>query len=84
MREARDLLRNRIPRVEDQLNVIERAGTKQVELHGDMTRVGHSDLAVAVDRQYKALPETLRREVERSIRREQRDHDWSRDMSMDR
>jgi hypothetical protein len=82
MREARELLRNRIPRIEQRISVLERRGTSHVELHGDMTRVGLRELAVAVDQQYSALSETLRREAERSILREQRDRDWSRDMSM--
>jgi hypothetical protein len=83
-REARAVLRDRIPRVEHRLGVIERAGLTQVELHGDTSCAGFSQLAAAVDQQYSALSDSLRREAERSIRREQRDRDWSRDMSMGR
>jgi hypothetical protein len=80
--EAQWLLRKQIPHVEHQLSVLERAGTSKVELSGDTSRASFNQLAVAVDQQYNALSETLRREAERSIRREQRDRDWSRDMSM--
>jgi hypothetical protein len=84
MHGARTLLRSAIPRVEQRLTVPERAGTSQVELHGDTSRSGFSELAVAVDRRYSALSEMLRREAERSIRREQRGRDRSRDLSIDR
>jgi hypothetical protein len=80
--EARTLLRDRIPRVEHRLSVLERAGTSEVNLQGDTRRASFNDLAVAIDRQYNALSETLRREAERSLRREQRDRDWSRDTSI--
>ena len=82
--EARTLLRDRIPRVEHRLGVIERAGTPQVELHGDMSRASVNQLAAAVDQQYNALSDSLRWEAERSIRREQRDRDRPRDMYMGR
>lgn len=82
--EARTLLRERIPRVEHRLSVIELAGMSQVDLRGDTPLASFNDLALAIDQQYGVLSETLRREAERSIRRAQRDRDWSRDMSMGR
>lgn len=77
MHEARTLLRNHISRLEHRLSVIERTGASQIELHGDTSRARFNDLAVAVDQQHNTLADTLRREAERGIRREQRDRDWS-------
>jgi hypothetical protein len=82
MHQARTLLRSGIPRVEHRLSVLERAGTSEFELPGDMLRARFNDLAVAVDQQYNALSEKLRQQSERDVRREQRDRNWSRDMSI--
>ena len=59
-REARTVLRDRIPRQEHQLSVIERAGTSQVELHRDTSRASVNQLAAAIDQQYDALSDSLR------------------------
>ena len=83
--EARTLLRDRIPRVEHRLSVLERAGTSHVELHDDMSRASVTHLAAAVDQQYNALSEKVLFETEKSIRKEQRARDGSREsMSFDR
>ncbi len=78
--EARTLLRDRIPRVEQRLTALERAGASQVELHGDTPRASFNDLAVAIDRQYNALSETLRQQADWGLRRDHRDRGWPRDM----
>jgi hypothetical protein len=79
MREAGAVLRERLPQVEEGLNVLERAGVSRIDA-GDLgpnTRL--NELATAVDRHYLAVPEATRRDIERSIRREQRALDRSRE-----
>ncbi len=61
--------RDRIPKIEQQLNVLERAGIAHVDCY-DCSRL--DELAASIERGYQAIPETLRRDVEYSIRREQR------------
>ena len=70
MREARAVLRDRIPQADQRLLVLERAGVSQIEDVGPHTRL--NDVAAAIDREYRAVPEATRRGIEQSIRREQR------------
>lgn len=78
MRDARTALRQRIPQVEHQLLVLERAGVAQFESYANRSRATFEQLAIAVDQQFRALPNETRREVERTIRRAP-----SRDRSME-
>jgi hypothetical protein len=77
MRDARTALRERIPQVEHRMHVLERAGVSQLEecqLNANLKQ-----LSAAIDRQYRILPEAMRRDVESRIRSEQRNHDRSRE-----
>jgi hypothetical protein len=79
---ARDV-RDRIPRIEHQLSILERAGLSQVEIYDAVPNTSLGQLAAATDQQYRSLPERLRSEVERGLRHEQHAHDRSREsMSM--
>jgi hypothetical protein len=64
--------RDRVPKIEQQLNLLERAGVAHVRCFDPMSNVRLDDLASAIEHQHRALPETLRRDVEYSIRKEQR------------
>ncbi len=75
---ARDA-QDRISKIEQQLNILERAGVPHVDCQDALPKSALDELATAVDTQYRALPETLRRDVEYSIRREQRARDRSRE-----
>ena len=82
MNEARDVFRNRIPQIENQLNVLKQAGLSQVEGHDVTRNASLNQLTAAIDKQYRGVPEPLRHEVERSFRRE-RDRDrWRESTSM--
>jgi hypothetical protein len=72
-------MRDQIPRIEHQLTVLERAGLSRIEINDAAPNASLGQLAAAVDHQYRSLPETLRNEVERGFRREQRAHDRSRE-----
>jgi hypothetical protein len=77
MRDARAALRERIPQVEHRIHVLERAGVSQLEdcnLNANLKQ-----LSAAIDRQYRVLPEAIRRDVESRIRSEQRNRDRSRE-----
>ena len=79
MREAGAVLRERLPQVEEGLNVLERAGVSRIDA-GDLgPNAPLNELAAAVDRHYLAVPEATRRDIERSIRHEQRALDRSRE-----
>jgi hypothetical protein len=67
--------RNRIPKIEQRLNVLERAGVVHVDCRDAVPNAGLDEFATAIEHQYRALPETLRRDVEYSIRKEQRARD---------
>jgi hypothetical protein len=77
MRGARTELRDRIPKIAHQVDVLERAGASMIVAY-DATS-GLNSLAAAVSQQYRALPDTLRRDVESAMRREHRERDRSRD-----
>ena len=67
--------RNRIPKIEQRLTVLERAGVVHVDCRDAVPNAGLDEFATAIEHQYRALPETLRRDVEYSIRKEQRARD---------
>jgi hypothetical protein len=77
MRDAGTALRDRIPRVEHRLHVLERAGVSQVE--DCNINANLKQLSAAIDRQYQVLPEAVRRDVEYGIRRELRNRGRSRE-----
>ena len=80
--QARDA-REQIPHIEHQLTVLERAEFSQIEIHDAAPNASLGQLAAAIDQQYRSLPDRLRNEVEHGLRREQCDHDRSREsMSM--
>jgi hypothetical protein len=62
----------RIPKVEQQIDVLERSGVAHVDCRAAIPNVGLDGLAAAIELQYRALPERLRRDVEYSIRKEER------------
>jgi murein DD-endopeptidase MepM/ murein hydrolase activator NlpD len=70
MREARAALRGRIPQVDQRLLVLERAGVLQIAVVE--RQAGLNDIAAAIDRGYRAVPDATRSGIEQSIRREQR------------
>jgi hypothetical protein len=77
MRDARTALRDRIPYVEHRMRILERAGVSQLEecnLNADLKL-----LSAAIDRQYRIVPEAIRHDAERGIRREQHGRDRSRE-----
>ena len=77
MRDARTALRDRIPHVEHRMRILERAGVSQLEeckLNANLKQ-----LSAAIDRQYRILPEVIRHDVERGIRREQHYRDRLRE-----
>ncbi len=80
MRQARTALRDEIPRVETRLKVLERAGVAQLDCDGPAWDARPDQLAAAVDRGYRTVPDVLRRDVEFAIRKEQ--HALSRTHSM--
>ncbi|HEY6449538.1 MAG TPA: hypothetical protein VIX60_02540, partial [Candidatus Cybelea sp.] len=79
MREARHIMRDDIPKVETRLTVLERAGVPQVECVGPAWDARLDQLVVAVDRGCQTLPQTLRRDIELTIRQEQRALDRMRE-----
>ena len=77
IRDARAALRDRIPQVKHRMHVLERAGVSQLE--DCNINANLKQLSAVIDQHYKALPDTLRRNVEHRIRRENRDRDRSRE-----
>jgi hypothetical protein len=84
MRQARAALRDEIPRLETRLKVLERAGVAQLDCDGPAWGARLDQLAAAVERGYRTVPDVLRRDVEFAIRKEQRARSRTRSMSMDR
>lgn len=78
MREARTVLRDRMPRVEQQVSILEHAGITQFEGHVSRSNAPLDQLAIAIDQQYHALPGAARHQAERSVRRDDRARDRSR------
>jgi hypothetical protein len=79
MHEARRALRDGIPRVEQRVSILERAGITQFEGYASRSNAPLDQLAVAIDQQYCALPDAARHQAERSVRREDRARDRSRE-----
>jgi hypothetical protein len=73
--------RDEVPRIEQRLNVLERAGVVRIDCELAMGAARLDDLAAAIEQQYRALPNEIRRDVEYSIRKEQRARD---SMTIDR
>ena len=73
--------RDEVPRIEQRLNVLERAGVARIDCDAAMGAARLDDLAAAIEQQYRALPHEIRRDVEYSIRKEQRARD---SMTIDR
>jgi hypothetical protein len=73
--------RDEVPRIEQRLNVLERAGVARIDCDAAMGAARLDDLATAIEHEYRALPNDLRRDVEHSIRKEQRARD---SMTIDR
>lgn len=84
MRQARAALRDEIPTLETRLKVLERAGVAQLVCDGLASGARLDQLAAAVDRGYRAVPDVMRRDVEFAIRKEQRALSRTRSISMDR
>ena len=64
--------REEVPRIEQRLKVLERAGVAHVLCFDPISNARLDDLAAAIEHQYRALPNEIRRDVEYSIRKEQR------------
>jgi hypothetical protein len=64
--------RDEVPRIEQRLNVLERAGVAHVRCFDTISNARLDDLAAVIEQQYRALPNEIRRDVEYSIRKEQR------------
>lgn len=73
--------RDEVPRIEQRLNVLERAGVAGIDCDAGIGGARLDGLATAIEQQYHALPNELRRDVEYSIRKEQRARD---SMTIDR
>jgi hypothetical protein len=69
MRQARTALRDEIPTLETRLKVLERAGVEQLACDGPAWDARLEQLAAAVDRGYRTVPDVLRRDVEFAVRR---------------
>ncbi|MGA9018347.1 MAG: hypothetical protein WB438_05380, partial [Candidatus Cybelea sp.] len=67
--------RDEVPRIEQRLNVLKRAGVTHVRCFGTMSDARLDDLAAAIEQQYRALPNEIRRDVEYGIRKKQRARD---------
>ena len=80
MNEARAVYRERIPQVEHQVSVLERVGLSKLDVLDATPNASLNQLAAAIDKRYRAVPEPLRHEVERGLRRE-RDR-WRESISM--
>jgi hypothetical protein len=72
-------VRDRIPRMEYQLTVIERAGLSQIQIHDAAPNASLAPLIAVIDHLYRFFPEALRNEVERGLRRDARAIDRSRE-----
>jgi hypothetical protein len=73
--------RDRIPKIERQVTILDRAGVAHIDCEMPAQNMRLDDLVAAMEHQYRALPEALRRDAEYAIRREKRARD---SMSIDR
>ncbi|MGH7736356.1 MAG: hypothetical protein ACREMP_00555 [Candidatus Tyrphobacter sp.] len=78
MRDGTSVLRDRMPRVERQLNILERAGMNTFEAYTSSSGATLAQLAFAIEQQYRGLPDAARQQAERSVNRE-RSHERARD-----
>jgi Relaxase/Mobilisation nuclease domain len=67
--------RDEVPRIEQRLNVLERAGVARIDCDAAMGGARLDGLAAVIEQQYRALPNEIRRDVEYRIRKEQRARD---------
>jgi hypothetical protein len=73
--------RDEVPRIEQRLTVLERARLAHVRCFGTISNARLDDVATAIEHEYRALPNEIRRDVEYSIRKEHRARD---SMTIDR
>jgi hypothetical protein len=78
MRDATSVLRDQIPRVERQLSILERAGMNTLEAYTSRSSATLAQLAIAIEQQYRGLPDAARQQAERGANRE-RSRERSRD-----
>ena len=64
--------RDEVPRIEQRLNVLKRAGVAHIRCFDTISNARLDDLTTAIEHEYRALPNEIRRDVEYSIRKEQR------------
>jgi hypothetical protein len=67
--------RDEVPRIEQRLSVLERAGVAHVRCFDTISNARLDDLATAIEHEYRALPNEIRRDVEYRVRKEQRARD---------
>ncbi len=67
--------RDEVPRIEQRLTVLERSGVAHVRCFDTISNARLGDLATAIAHEYRVLPNQIRRDVEHSIRKEQRVHE---------
>jgi hypothetical protein len=67
--------RDEVPRIGQRLNVLERASVAHVRCFDTISNARLDDVAAAIEHEYRALPNEIRRDVEYSIRKEQRVRD---------
>ncbi|HEY1656011.1 MAG TPA: hypothetical protein VGF86_12955 [Candidatus Tumulicola sp.] len=84
MRKARIAVHQQIPHVAERIKILERAGVSQIDVHDAMPNPDLNQLATAVDREYRALPEVLRDEAESHVRNEARVHGRSQHAEIER
>lgn len=77
MRDARTELRDRVPKIEHQMNVLERCGASEIEGYNLSSAL--NSLTAAISQQYRGLPDTVRRDIESTLRRDHRDRDRARE-----
>jgi len=75
---ARVALRERVPMVEQQLNVLDRTGVQRVDNYPGKSTASLGQLAAAVAQQYRRIPDAERVEAERNLR-QHRSRDRMRD-----
>ncbi len=67
--------RDEVPRIEQRLNVLQRAGVTRIDCDVAMGAARLDDVATAIEHEYRALRNEIRRDVECSIRKGQRARD---------
>ncbi len=82
MNEARVIYRQRIPQVEHQVSVLEHAGLSKLDVLDATPNASLNQLAAAIDKQYRAVPDPVKHEIERALRRERDRGRWRESISM--